>query len=88
MALRALLAVLNLTERRPAVSLFVRGLWLHIKPPLFGVRSNVPHLASNISIAWNFSMLLDNEGQMPRFFRISPQYPGYTENWHDNNVRL
>ena len=22
---------------------------------------------------------------MPRFFRILPQYPGYTENWHDNN---
>ena len=23
---------------------------------------------------------------MPRFFRISLQYPGNTENWHDNNI--
>ena len=23
---------------------------------------------------------------MPRFFPISPLYPGYTENWHDKNI--
>jgi len=39
----------------------------------------VPHLAPNIRISSQSSMLSGYWGQIPRFFRIARQYQGYTE---------